>query len=142
VTAGIIASSCILFPAIVGNLAALILTSALSIFIGLKIALPPLNPEDDWVPIHDRVQKEEKASSKPATVAEVVPIKVKLADGKSPTTVRVLPVHARRAIPETVLGAPTRNQLADKMMVHHSLWERLHQLGVRAHRPAHVLHKN
>ena len=64
VTASIITGSCILFPSLVGSIAALTLTSALSIFIGLKVALPPINPEDDWVPIHARMDGVQNAAVK------------------------------------------------------------------------------
>lgn len=45
----IIFGSCLLFPALFGNAGVLLLTSSLAVIIGLQVALPPLDPEEDWV---------------------------------------------------------------------------------------------
>ncbi|MGA1204853.1 MAG: hypothetical protein ACO3ZW_03450 [Opitutales bacterium] len=99
VTGGIIAGVCILFPAVLSSFTAFSMTCCLSLFVGLNIALPPINPADDWVPIREREEVQPTAatvdavstvpeeSGKPATPAEKQP---------EPSPFEVLPVHLAR----------------------------------------------
>jgi hypothetical protein len=73
-TATIIGGSCILFPALTGSFTAMSLTCALAGIIGLSVALPPLDPEDDWVPFgkhtydyEKNVEQVETVEKKPAS---------------------------------------------------------------------------
>ena len=93
----IIAGSCLVFPALLSSLTALSLTCCLSLFVGLNIALPPLNPNDDWVPIHGwETSEQEAAESKSAITAEEVS-HGEHTDGRPEAPVfDVLPVHLSR----------------------------------------------
>lgn len=65
-TAAIITVCCFLFPALTGNFAAISMTCALAGIIGLSIALPPLDPADDWVPLGlpERYAREDEKTEK------------------------------------------------------------------------------
>ena len=56
-TSGIIVGYGVIAPSLTGNFAAFSLTCAIAVFIGLKIALPPLDPEDDWVQLGARKKR-------------------------------------------------------------------------------------
>lgn len=96
VAAAIIIGASVLFP-ILSSFTALTLTICLSAFIGLNIALPPMDPEDDWVPIRSTIA-EESVEEIIATQAEVKEASVKESEKiRSFPEIEVLPVHARRA---------------------------------------------
>ncbi len=92
--------ACIIFP-LLASLPALALTSCLSLFIGLNIALPPLDPENDWVPIQANAEEELTVTGRSKQ-----PVKSRAKPAGQNTTpipaIDVLPVHYRRS-----QGAPT-----------------------------------
>lgn len=100
VTIAIPAGACMLFP-LLSSLPALALTGCLSLFIGLNIALPPLDPEDDWVPIHPAAE-EEAPVAKPATAAREEPVGPSISEAATLSGIEVLPIHRRRSS-----GAPS-----------------------------------
>ena len=101
VTVAITTGACFIFP-LLSSFPAMGLTVCLSLFIGLNIALPPLDPEDDWVPVRSNMEQEtatQPAAAIPAAKekeSEIAPV-VEPVPG-----IGVLPVHIRRSS-----GAPT-----------------------------------
>ncbi len=96
VAATITVGACLLFP-LLSSFTAFSLTLCLSAFIGLNIALPPMNPEDDWVPI--RSTMDESSAEK----AKATQVEVKEPVAEEPSRIiplpgmEIFPVHHRRA---------------------------------------------
>jgi hypothetical protein len=96
VAASITAGACLLFP-LLSSFTAFSLTLCLSAFIGLNIALPPMDPEDDWVPIRSTMNES------PAEEAKAALAEVKESIAKEPAQIIPLPgmeifsVHHHRA---------------------------------------------
>lgn len=118
--------ACFLFP-LLSNLGAFALTLCLSAFIGLNIALPPLDPEDDWVPVRSRVtemaeKKQAVAIPETRKAASEEPAPVEPIPG-----IEVLPVHRRRAN-----GAPTGTWHVVHPGLNHA--EEAHRITLNHHR--------
>jgi hypothetical protein len=98
VTAVMIGGCVGLFPALSGSFAAMSLTCFFSGFIGLKIALPPICPEDDWVSIGNHKHRDpeveaSRAAVRPASASD----SIKSALKRPHPPLEVLPVHRDRA---------------------------------------------
>ena len=65
-TAAILVAGCSLFP-LLGSFSAFSMTLCLAVYIGLQIALPPVDEEDDWVPcFSNKTKSKPVAEEKPA----------------------------------------------------------------------------
>ena len=96
-TTAIIGGSCLLFPALIGDLGALVLTSSLAVIVGLQVALPPLDPEDDWVRIGQRPERERPSVIMMSSVREDPQRdEKKLASGDKPVRMPAQPVFRNR----------------------------------------------
>jgi len=64
-SAAIMVAACSLFP-LLSSFSAFSMTLCLALYAGLQIALPPVDEEDDWVPV--RASIEEKKATEEATI--------------------------------------------------------------------------
>ena len=60
-TAAILVAGCALFP-LLGSFSAFSMTLCLALYIGLQIALPPVDAEDDWVPVRATMEEDTESA--------------------------------------------------------------------------------
>jgi hypothetical protein len=141
VTAGMIGGCVGLVPALTGNFAAMGMTCFLSAFIGLKIALPPICPDEDWVCIGSHKHRDrEVEASRPAVRPEtaVAPQREPVARPHPP--LEVLPVHRNRSAPAPVNRVHMQDYLR-KWRAHDTLlWNVLHPNGRHEHKAKKMSH--
>jgi hypothetical protein len=130
VATAITGGACYFFP-LTSSFAALGLTGCLSLFIGLNIALPPLNPEEDWVPIRASME-EPVEEAEPATKA-AAKVDEKPSRTEPVPSLEVLPVHLRRAH-----GVPTGSWHLKRPGLKHD--EEAHKITL-SHRPGTRQHR-
>ena len=80
-TAAIMVTGCTLFP-LLGSFSAFSMTLCFALYIGLQIALPPVDEEDDWVPVRANMEEDTESTFKE----------------KQESTVIAFPVQVRRAV--------------------------------------------
>ena len=80
-TAFILATGCTLFP-LLGSFSAFSMTLCLALYIGLQIALPPVDEEDDWVPVSATTEENTESAF----------------EEKEESAVIAFPVSVRRAV--------------------------------------------
>ena len=69
----ILTAACSLFP-LLTSFSAFTLVLCLSVFAGLNIALPPVDPEEDWVPVRSELDEESGLK----TQSDVIPFPSKM----------------------------------------------------------------
>ena len=121
--AAIMAGSCFFFPALTGCLPALVLTSAFAVLIGLEVALPPINPEDDWVPMREGENRLDASLVREAPVRRKA---VKAARAQLSPRLPLQPIHAARGH-----SVPVQRILQPGQRYHHT--PPVHRLAPRYH---------
>jgi hypothetical protein len=141
VSAGMIGACVGLFPALSGNLAALGLTCFFSGLIGLKIALPPICPEDDWVRIGNHKHRDpEVEASRAAVRMDPVPAAQRPRVQEAHPPLEVLPVHLKRSMPATARRFLVQHYLRKWHANEPHSWEVLHFPAPQVHKSKKLSH--